>query len=172
MEQAMRDKFEAWVTAAMGGYADLRKSNDPNFAYDDADVDFAYQAWKASHTQAAWDGCKLAVDLFESGPSARQGTNLRAMFEETNKGKFPRRSFERDKFGDYVDRSAEFAWKSLLSTLGHAERLQALERLRLRIDAHMFIREDGELLGYGVTVPEMREFRELLIPFNGEIKIK
>ncbi|WP_218621606.1 hypothetical protein [Pseudomonas aeruginosa] len=32
----------------MGGYADLRKSNDPNFAYDDADVDFAYQAWKAS----------------------------------------------------------------------------------------------------------------------------
>ncbi|MGC8093408.1 hypothetical protein ACP3VF_10405 [Pseudomonas paraeruginosa] len=48
MEQAMRDKFEAWVTAAMGGYADLRKSNDPNFAYDDADVDFAYQAWKAS----------------------------------------------------------------------------------------------------------------------------
>ncbi|WP_161967107.1 hypothetical protein [Pseudomonas aeruginosa] len=57
-------------------------------------------------------------------------------------------------------------------TLGHAERLQALERLRLRIDAHMFIREDGELLGYGVTVPEMREFRELLIPFNGEIKIK
>ncbi|HHM6395371.1 TPA: hypothetical protein ACRNQ2_004105 [Pseudomonas aeruginosa] len=67
---------------------------------------------------------------------------------------------------------AEFAWKSLLSTLGHAERLQALERLRLRIDAHMFIREDGELLGYGVTVPEMREFRELLIPFNGEIKIK
>ncbi|MCT5287591.1 hypothetical protein LZL11_24160 [Pseudomonas aeruginosa] len=48
MEQAMRDKFEAWVTAAMGGYADLRKSNDPNFAYDDADVDFAYQAWQAS----------------------------------------------------------------------------------------------------------------------------
>lgn len=48
MEQAVRDKFEAWVTAAMGGYADLRKSNDPNFAYDDADVDFAYQAWKAS----------------------------------------------------------------------------------------------------------------------------
>ncbi len=48
MEQAMRDEFEAWVTAAMGGYADLRKSNDPNFAYDDADVDFAYQAWKAS----------------------------------------------------------------------------------------------------------------------------
>ncbi|MCO2005918.1 hypothetical protein FA416_30640 [Pseudomonas aeruginosa] len=44
----MRDKFEAWVTAAMGGYADLRKSNDPNFAYDDADVDFAYQAWQAS----------------------------------------------------------------------------------------------------------------------------
>ncbi|HBO4308842.1 TPA: hypothetical protein L4U29_005335 [Pseudomonas aeruginosa] len=44
----MRDEFEAWVTAAMGGYADLRKSNDPNFAYDDADVDFAYQAWKAS----------------------------------------------------------------------------------------------------------------------------
>lgn len=32
MEQAMRDKFEAWVTAAMGGYADLRKSNDPNSA--------------------------------------------------------------------------------------------------------------------------------------------
>ncbi|MHC9284123.1 hypothetical protein ACYTSD_30430 [Pseudomonas aeruginosa] len=44
----MRDKFEAWVTAAMGGYADLRKSNDPNFAYDDADVDFAYQSWQAS----------------------------------------------------------------------------------------------------------------------------
>lgn len=44
----MRKEFEAWVTAAMGGYADLRKSNDPNFAYDDADVDFAYQAWKAS----------------------------------------------------------------------------------------------------------------------------
>lgn len=109
---------------------------------------------------------------FESASPARQGTNLRAMFEETNKGKFPRLSFERDKFGDYVDRSAEFAWKSLLSTLGHAERLQALEHLRLRIAAHMFIRENGELLGYGVTVPEMREFRELLIPFNGEIKIK
>ncbi|MBX6041254.1 hypothetical protein ISE94_32885, partial [Pseudomonas aeruginosa] len=44
----MREEFEAWVTAAMGGYADLRKSNDPNFAYDDADVDFAYQAWQAS----------------------------------------------------------------------------------------------------------------------------
>ncbi|UAC81930.1 hypothetical protein K8B69_18895 [Pseudomonas aeruginosa] len=44
----MREKFEAWVTAAMGGYADLRKSNDPNFAYDDVDVDFAYQAWQAS----------------------------------------------------------------------------------------------------------------------------
>ncbi|HIE1839332.1 TPA: hypothetical protein ACXJW0_002009 [Pseudomonas aeruginosa] len=48
MEQAMREEFEAWVTAAMGGYADLRKSNDPNFAYDDVDVDFAYQAWQAS----------------------------------------------------------------------------------------------------------------------------
>ncbi|MBH9437791.1 hypothetical protein N1F33_19310 [Pseudomonas aeruginosa] len=44
----MREEFEAWVTAAMGGYADLRKSNDPNFAYDDVDVDFAYQAWQAS----------------------------------------------------------------------------------------------------------------------------
>ncbi|WP_121497097.1 hypothetical protein [Pseudomonas aeruginosa] len=44
----MREELEAWVTTAMGGYADLRKSNDPNFAYDDADVDFAYQAWKAS----------------------------------------------------------------------------------------------------------------------------
>lgn len=44
----MREEFEAWATAAMGGYADLRKSNDPNFAYDDADVDFAYQAWQAS----------------------------------------------------------------------------------------------------------------------------
>lgn len=44
----MREEFEAWVTAAMGGYADLRKSNDPNFAYDDADVDFAYQSWQAS----------------------------------------------------------------------------------------------------------------------------
>ena len=32
----------------MGGYADLRKSTDPNFEYDDADVDFAYQAWQAS----------------------------------------------------------------------------------------------------------------------------
>ncbi|MGI0618449.1 hypothetical protein ACRCOS_00990 [Pseudomonas aeruginosa] len=48
MEQAMREEFEAWVTKAMGGYADLRKSNDPNFDYDDVDVDFAYQAWKAS----------------------------------------------------------------------------------------------------------------------------
>ncbi|HEP8121995.1 hypothetical protein R5H17_027715 [Pseudomonas aeruginosa] len=48
MEQAMREEFEAWVTNAMGGYADLRKSNDPNFDYDDVDVDFAYQAWKAS----------------------------------------------------------------------------------------------------------------------------
>ncbi|HBO3906736.1 TPA: hypothetical protein L4T53_005914 [Pseudomonas aeruginosa] len=56
--------------------------------------------------------------------------------------------------------------------LDYIGRLHALEKLRLRIDAHMFIREDGELLGYGVTVPEMREFRELLIPFNGEIKIK
>lgn len=44
----MREEFEAWVTKAMGGYADLRKSNDPNFDYDDVDVDFAYQAWKAS----------------------------------------------------------------------------------------------------------------------------
>ncbi|HGO9514224.1 TPA: hypothetical protein ACLEAJ_005082 [Pseudomonas aeruginosa] len=44
----MREEFEAWVTNAMGGYADLRKSNDPNFDYDDVDVDFAYQAWKAS----------------------------------------------------------------------------------------------------------------------------
>ncbi|WP_319120975.1 hypothetical protein [Pseudomonas aeruginosa] len=44
----MREEFEAWVTAAIGGYADLRKSNDPNFAYDDVDVDFAYQAWQAS----------------------------------------------------------------------------------------------------------------------------
>lgn len=153
-----REEFEK----RMAGVFDLT-------AHVDSQGDIRYSD---SHTQAAWDGCKLAVDLFESGPSARQGTNLRAMFEETNKGKFPRRSFERDKFGDYVDRSAEFAWKSLLSTLSHAERLQALEHLRLRIDAHMFIREDGELLGYGVTVPEMREFRELLIPFNGEIKIK
>ncbi|HFH3466260.1 hypothetical protein [Pseudomonas aeruginosa] len=48
MEQAMREEFEAWVTKAMGGYADLRKSNDPNFDYDDVDVDFAYQSWKAS----------------------------------------------------------------------------------------------------------------------------
>ncbi|MDP5495805.1 hypothetical protein P3786_24690 [Pseudomonas aeruginosa] len=48
MEQAMREEFEAWVTKAMGGYADLRKSNDPNFDYEDVDVDFAYQAWKAS----------------------------------------------------------------------------------------------------------------------------
>ncbi|RPU41676.1 hypothetical protein IPC888_26990 [Pseudomonas aeruginosa] len=44
----MREEFEAWVTKAMGGYADLRKSNDPNFDYDDVDVDFAYQAWQAS----------------------------------------------------------------------------------------------------------------------------
>ncbi|EOT7841222.1 hypothetical protein ACNH7Y_005781 [Pseudomonas aeruginosa] len=138
-------------------------------AYVDSQGDIRYSD---SHTQAAWDSFLLVMELFEPKPSARQGADLRAMFEETNMGRFPRRSFERDKFGDYVDRSAEFAWKSLLSTLGHAERLQALERLRLRIDAHMFIREDGELLGYGVTVPEMREFRELLIPFNGEIKIK
>ncbi|HEJ6444604.1 TPA: hypothetical protein SL854_001664 [Pseudomonas aeruginosa] len=55
-------------------------------------------------------------------------------------------------------------------SLDHIGRLHALEGLRLRIAAHMFIRENGELLGYGVTVPEMREFRELLIPFNGEIK--
>lgn len=44
----VREEFEAWATAAMGGYADLRKSTDPNFDYDDADVDFAYQAWQAS----------------------------------------------------------------------------------------------------------------------------
>lgn len=44
----MREEFEAWATSAMGGYADLRKSTDPNFDYDDADVDFAYQAWQAS----------------------------------------------------------------------------------------------------------------------------
>ncbi|MDU4249071.1 hypothetical protein [Pseudomonas sp.] len=44
----VREEFEAWVTAAMGGYADLRKSTDPNFDYDDGDVDFAYQAWQAS----------------------------------------------------------------------------------------------------------------------------
>ena len=44
----IREEFEAWATAAMGGYADLRKSTDPNFEYDDADVDFAYQAWQAS----------------------------------------------------------------------------------------------------------------------------
>lgn len=60
MEQAMREEFEAWVTAAMGGYADLRKSNDPNFAYDDADVDFAYQAWKASRAA-------LRVELPDDG---------------------------------------------------------------------------------------------------------
>ncbi len=45
--------------------------------YVDSQGDIRYSD---SHTQAAWDGCKLAVDLFESGPSARQGTNLRAMF--------------------------------------------------------------------------------------------
>ncbi|WP_271965931.1 hypothetical protein [Pseudomonas aeruginosa] len=56
----MREEFEAWVTAAMGGYADLRKSNDPNFAYDDADVDFAYQAWKASRAA-------LRVELPDDG---------------------------------------------------------------------------------------------------------
>lgn len=44
----IREEFEAWATSAMGGYADLRKSTDPNFDYDDADVDFAYQAWQAS----------------------------------------------------------------------------------------------------------------------------
>ncbi|WP_448679965.1 hypothetical protein [Pseudomonas nicosulfuronedens] len=44
----IREEFEAWATAAMGGYADLRKSTDPSFDYDDADVDFAYQAWQAS----------------------------------------------------------------------------------------------------------------------------
>ncbi|WP_205580085.1 hypothetical protein [Pseudomonas aeruginosa] len=44
----IREEFEAWATEAMGGYADLRKSTDPNFEYDDADVDFAYQAWQAS----------------------------------------------------------------------------------------------------------------------------
>ncbi|WP_319101031.1 hypothetical protein [Pseudomonas aeruginosa] len=44
----MREEFEAWVTKAMSGYADLRKSNDPNLDYDDVDVDFAYQAWQAS----------------------------------------------------------------------------------------------------------------------------
>lgn len=153
-----REEFEK----RMAGVFDLT-------TYVDAQGDIRYSD---SHTQAAWDGCLLVMELFEPKPSARQGADLRAMFEETNMGRFPRRSFERDKFGGYVDRSAEFACKSLLSTLGHAERLQALERLRLRIDAHMFIREDGELLGYGVTVPEMREFRELLIPFNGEIKIK
>ncbi|MFU5719645.1 hypothetical protein ACM7US_18095 [Pseudomonas aeruginosa] len=84
-----------------------------------------------SHTQAAWDGCHLVVDLFEPAPSAQARMDL-----------------------DYIGR------------------LHALEKLRLRIAAHMFIREDGELLGYGVSVPEMREFRGLLIPFNGEIKIK
>ncbi|HCE6055923.1 TPA: hypothetical protein NHL12_001133 [Pseudomonas aeruginosa] len=97
-------------------------------AYVDSQGDIRYSD---SHTQAAWDGCQLVVDLFEPAPSVRQGMSL-----------------------------------------DHIGRLHALEKLRLRIAAHMFIREDGELLGYGVTVPEMREFRELLIPFNGEIKIK
>ncbi|MBO3776058.1 hypothetical protein KUT57_22620 [Pseudomonas aeruginosa] len=63
----MREDFEAWVTAAMGGYVDLRKSNDPNFAYDDADVDFAYQAWQASRAA-------LRVELPEVG-SAPDGAN-------------------------------------------------------------------------------------------------
>ncbi|MGU2229655.1 hypothetical protein ACSEPR_02780 [Pseudomonas aeruginosa] len=56
----MREEFEAWVTKAMGGYADLRKSNDPNFDYDDVDVDFAYQAWKASRAA-------LRVELPDDG---------------------------------------------------------------------------------------------------------
>ncbi|NTT99382.1 hypothetical protein [Pseudomonas aeruginosa] len=69
MEQEVRDKFEAWVTAAMGGYADLRKSNDPNFAYDDADVDFAYQAWKASRAALRVElpkpeGCLIDVQKY------------------------------------------------------------------------------------------------------------
>lgn len=95
-------------------------------AYVDSQGDIRYSD---SHTQAAWDGCQLVVDLFEPAPSVRQGMSL-----------------------------------------DHIGRLHALEKLRLRIAAHMFIRKNGELLGYGVTVPEMREFRELLIPFNGEIK--
>ncbi|HHM6458654.1 TPA: hypothetical protein ACRMBV_003046 [Pseudomonas aeruginosa] len=67
----MREEFEAWVTAAMGGYADLRKSNDPNFAYDDADVDFAYQAWQASRAA-------LRVEL----PSEKEESNANYRFSE------------------------------------------------------------------------------------------
>jgi hypothetical protein len=47
----------------MGGFADLRKSDDPNFAYDDVDVDFAYQAWQASRAA-------LKVEL-PQGPDLR-----------------------------------------------------------------------------------------------------
>ncbi|MCO3711287.1 hypothetical protein QOU43_07740 [Pseudomonas aeruginosa] len=66
----MREEFEAWVTAAMGGYADLRKSNDPNFAYDDADVDFAYQSWQASRAA-------LRVELPEKiGPHNMVGRHV------------------------------------------------------------------------------------------------
>ena len=113
----MREVFEKRMT----GIFDLSAHVDSqgNIRYSD------------SHTQAAWDGCQLVVDLFEPAPSAEARMDL-----------------------DYIGR------------------LHALEKLRLRIAAHMFIRENGELLGYGVTVPEMCEFRELLIPFNGEIKIK
>lgn len=67
----MREEFEAWVTAAMGGYADLRKSNDPNFAYDDADVDLAYQAWQASRAA-------LRVEL----PSEKEESNANYRFSE------------------------------------------------------------------------------------------
>ena len=66
----MREEFEAWVAAAMGGYADLRKSTDPNFDYDDADVDLAYQAWQASRAA-------LKVELPEKiGPHNMVGRHV------------------------------------------------------------------------------------------------
>ena len=73
----IREEFEAWATAAMGGYADLRKSTDPNFEYDDADVDFAYQAWQASRAA-------LKVELPRPyGPSL---LDIDPDFEQYNRG--------------------------------------------------------------------------------------
>ena len=61
----------------MGGYADLRKSTDPNFEYDDADVDFAYQAWQASRAA-------LKVELPRPyGPSL---LDIDPDFEQYNRG--------------------------------------------------------------------------------------
>ncbi len=57
-----REEFEK----RMAGIFDLS-------AYVDSQGDIRYSD---SHTQAAWDGCQLVVDLFEPAPSVRQGMSL------------------------------------------------------------------------------------------------